>query len=152
MTNNSSILDWEIPWTEEHGRLQSMDSQSWTHWDSEQCHLGRPTNILTMWKVLCSNLVKICFLKTHFYLFVLSNYLTWFWYMKYFFSSTIMTLFRNSITYCFFQFWCLKHCHPLSDLSISTFPLIKSSLNLLVCLPCLLKRGLINDLCDIGYE
>ena len=25
-----SILAWRIPWTEEHGRIQSMRSQSWT--------------------------------------------------------------------------------------------------------------------------
>ena len=27
MTTHSSILAWEIPWTEESGRLQSMGSQ-----------------------------------------------------------------------------------------------------------------------------
>ena len=31
MATHSSILDWEIPWTEEPGELQSMGSQqSWT--------------------------------------------------------------------------------------------------------------------------
>jgi len=31
MAAHSSILVWEIPWTEESGRLQSMGSQkSWT--------------------------------------------------------------------------------------------------------------------------
>ena len=30
MATYSSILAWEIPWTEEPGRLQSMGSQSWT--------------------------------------------------------------------------------------------------------------------------
>ena len=31
MTTHSSILDWEIPWTEEPGGLQSMGSQKiWT--------------------------------------------------------------------------------------------------------------------------
>ena len=30
MATNSSILAWEIPWTEEAGGLQSMGSQSWT--------------------------------------------------------------------------------------------------------------------------
>ena len=31
MVTHSSILAWEIPWTEEPGRLQSMGSQkSWT--------------------------------------------------------------------------------------------------------------------------
>ena len=31
MTTNSSILAWEIPWTEEPGRLQSMGSQRVGH-------------------------------------------------------------------------------------------------------------------------
>ena len=26
MATHSSTLDWQIPWTEEHGRLQSMGS------------------------------------------------------------------------------------------------------------------------------
>ena len=30
METHSSILAWEIPWTEEPGRLQSMGSQSQT--------------------------------------------------------------------------------------------------------------------------
>ena len=30
MATHSGILAWEIPWTEEPGRLQSMGSQSWT--------------------------------------------------------------------------------------------------------------------------
>ena len=30
MATHSSILAWEIPWTEEPGRLQSVGSQSWT--------------------------------------------------------------------------------------------------------------------------
>ena len=30
MATHSSILDWKIPWTEESGGLQSMDSQSQT--------------------------------------------------------------------------------------------------------------------------
>ena len=30
MATHSSILAWEIPWTEEPGGLQSMGSQSWT--------------------------------------------------------------------------------------------------------------------------
>ena len=36
MATHSSILAWRIPWTEEHGRLQSMGLQkvipSWNHW------------------------------------------------------------------------------------------------------------------------
>jgi len=31
MTTHSSILAWEIPWTEEPGRLQSMGSQRVGH-------------------------------------------------------------------------------------------------------------------------
>ena len=30
MATHSSTLAWKIPWMEEHGRLQSMGSQSWT--------------------------------------------------------------------------------------------------------------------------
>ena len=30
MATYSSILAWEIPWTEEPGGLESMGSQSWT--------------------------------------------------------------------------------------------------------------------------
>ena len=30
MATHSSILAWEIPWTEKPGRLQSMGLQSWT--------------------------------------------------------------------------------------------------------------------------
>jgi len=30
MATHFSILAWGIPWTEEHGRLQSMGFQSWT--------------------------------------------------------------------------------------------------------------------------
>ena len=31
MTTHSSILAWELPWTEEPGRLQSMGSQRVRH-------------------------------------------------------------------------------------------------------------------------
>ena len=30
MATHSSILAWRIPWTKEPGRLQSIESQSWT--------------------------------------------------------------------------------------------------------------------------
>ena len=30
LTTYSSILAWRIPWTEEHGELESMQLQSWT--------------------------------------------------------------------------------------------------------------------------
>ena len=32
MATHSSTVAWEMPWTEEPGRLQSMGSQSWTRW------------------------------------------------------------------------------------------------------------------------
>ena len=36
MATHSSILAWEIPWTEELGRLQSMGSQRVRHdWETE---------------------------------------------------------------------------------------------------------------------
>ena len=36
VANHSSILAWEIPWTEEPGELQSMESQkSWTQLSSQ---------------------------------------------------------------------------------------------------------------------
>ena len=31
MATHSSILAWEIPWTEESGGLQSVVGKSWTH-------------------------------------------------------------------------------------------------------------------------
>ena len=31
MATHSSILAWRIPWTQEHGRLQSMESQRVEH-------------------------------------------------------------------------------------------------------------------------
>ena len=40
----SSILAWEIPWTEEPGRLPSMGLQSWTRWRQSNFHIdGSPT-------------------------------------------------------------------------------------------------------------
>lgn len=45
-----------------------------------------------------------------------------------------------------------KTWHHLNDLSINTSPLMQCPVNLLVCLPCFLKPGLINDLCDICMD
>ena len=39
---HSSILAWEIPWTEEPGRLQSMGSQSQTQLSTQQLHCSYP--------------------------------------------------------------------------------------------------------------
>ena len=36
MATHSSILAWEIPWTERPGGLQPMGSQSWTRHNDEK--------------------------------------------------------------------------------------------------------------------
>ena len=38
MATHSSILAWEIPWTEESGGLRSIGSQSWTHLSDYHFH------------------------------------------------------------------------------------------------------------------
>ena len=43
MATHSSILAWEMPWTEEPGRLQSMRPQSWT-WLSTHTQRHNQTN------------------------------------------------------------------------------------------------------------
>ena len=40
MAAHSSILAWRIPWTEEHGRLQSIGSQSDTTETTEHVHIA----------------------------------------------------------------------------------------------------------------
>ena len=37
MATHSSILAWEIPWTEKPGELQSMGLQSWTRPSAHTC-------------------------------------------------------------------------------------------------------------------
>ena len=39
MATHSSVLPWKIPWTDEPGRLQSMEQQSQTQL-SEHKHIG----------------------------------------------------------------------------------------------------------------
>ena len=41
MATHPSILAWEIPWTEEPGRLQSMESQSQTRLSDLACTHAR---------------------------------------------------------------------------------------------------------------
>ena len=41
MAIHSSILAWEIPWTEEAGRLQSMGSQRGKHDWNDWAHIGK---------------------------------------------------------------------------------------------------------------
>ena len=47
MATHSSILPWEIPWTNEPGGLQSMGSQkSWTQLETKQQQLNILARIL----------------------------------------------------------------------------------------------------------
>ena len=39
MTTHSSMLAWEIPWTEEPGGLQSVGSWSWTRLSTHALHM-----------------------------------------------------------------------------------------------------------------
>ena len=39
MATHSSILVWRIPWTEEPGRLQLIESQSWTQLKQPSTHM-----------------------------------------------------------------------------------------------------------------
>ena len=48
MENHSSILAWEIPWTEEPGGLQSMGSQRGRHdWMTEHSHMHPHINLVS---------------------------------------------------------------------------------------------------------
>ena len=46
MATNSSILAWIIPWTEEHGGLQSMGLQRTGHNSKTYTHTAKVINIL----------------------------------------------------------------------------------------------------------
>ena len=49
MATHSSILAWRIPWTEEPGRLQSMESQSQTQlsdFTHSQLFINFPSRVL----------------------------------------------------------------------------------------------------------
>ena len=64
MATHSSILAWEIPWTEEPGGLQSMRSQSWTHWATNTfTHQRKPLESL---KQGTYDLVRCDFPKWHY--------------------------------------------------------------------------------------
>ena len=59
MATHSSILDWEIPWTEEPGRAQSMESRkSWTHLAIKLQQQSRPNTPLEVF--------LFCFTLTNF--------------------------------------------------------------------------------------
>ena len=50
MANQSSILAWRIPWTEEPDGLQSMGSQRVRHsWVTEQQHLEKASKLLKLY-------------------------------------------------------------------------------------------------------
>ena len=57
METHSIILTWKIPWTEEPGGLQSMESQSRTQWsDLAHMHLHIYVYLYKLWTWLqCSN-------------------------------------------------------------------------------------------------
>ena len=53
MATHSSILGWDISWTEKPGGLQSMESQRIGHdWVTKQ-QQNIPSNIYTIWKDSC---------------------------------------------------------------------------------------------------
>ena len=63
MATHSSILAWEIPWTEEPGRLQSMGSQRVGHdFPTNQEQVGTRTPI-QIWGVLIFLTLKGCLQK-----------------------------------------------------------------------------------------
>ena len=46
MATHSSILTWRIPWIEEPGKLQFMESQRVRHdWATEHAHINRYTEV-----------------------------------------------------------------------------------------------------------
>ena len=54
MATHSSILGWEIPWTEEPGRVQSMGSQTVGH--DSATKQERPSLHAFTWSFLCVHL------------------------------------------------------------------------------------------------
>ena len=52
MATHSSILAWRIPWTEEHGRLQSVVADSWTQLKRLSMHMAMAPHSSTLaWKI-----------------------------------------------------------------------------------------------------
>ena len=50
MATHSTILAWKIPWTEEPGRLQSMESpriRSYSPWGHKESNMAKQLNIHT---------------------------------------------------------------------------------------------------------
>ena len=66
MATHSSILAWEVPWTEEPGGLQSMGSQeSWTRFSGETTKLTNDNNnVKKSWKQeVTEGILWPCFYK-----------------------------------------------------------------------------------------
>ena len=57
MANHSSILAWEITWTEEPGRLQSMESQKSYMTEHTRISISKITDIFEQ-----TSLESLCFL------------------------------------------------------------------------------------------
>ena len=60
MATHSSILAWQIPWTEEPGRLQSMESQSRTqvsNWTSPEIFISVSSALSSLYKAI--NLIHL---------------------------------------------------------------------------------------------
>ena len=52
MATHSSILAGRIPWTEEHGRLQSVVAESWTQLKQLSMHMAMAPHSSTLaWKI-----------------------------------------------------------------------------------------------------
>ena len=65
MAIHSSILAWRIPWTEEPGTLQSMESQRVGHNWRNGAHTHRLfATWMAFWWNVCSNLLSVHFLIT----------------------------------------------------------------------------------------
>ena len=58
MTTHSSILAWEIPWTEESGRLQSMGLQRVEHYLAAERTLTSGANTVLLSNAACDTLLQ----------------------------------------------------------------------------------------------
>ena len=59
MATHSSILAWRIPWTEEHGGLQSIGSQRVRHDFSDWARMQVNNTIMNIIRVWCYSLMRI---------------------------------------------------------------------------------------------
>ena len=64
MATHSSILAWRIPWTEEPGRLQSIESQGWTRLKQLSTHTHTHVQVIfclfvCQWTLGCFHVLTI---------------------------------------------------------------------------------------------